>query len=586
MMTGMLEGDDLQPVGWRGRWVARRAGAGTRRARLVTQPAPAPTGDAGRGAALAAGRVALAGARPIDADGRSLWDLPAPSRAFEMARQRFDWLDDLAALGTGPARARARDWVAAWFTRQGHGHGPGWTLPLVAARMDRLVVHADWLVAGTAALPRARLERALARHLVVARARLATLPDGAAGLVCAARLVTAAARLQGGDAVLARAQDALDRLARAQIDPDGGVADRCPETLAVMVCHMAEAAQALADAGLGPHPEHARALGRAAPVLRALRHADGGLARFHGGGAGPVARIDAGLAVLRGTGAVSAARRAAPPTLPMGYARLARGPVTVIADMAAPPAAAAPATAHAGTLGFEMTVARAPLIVSIGSGAGFGPDWQDAARQTASHATLVLGGRSSATLAATRDGTVLRDAPTDVETDPHPDAPDTHVAGAHNGYGPAFGLIHARRLDLSLAGDLLSGEDLISAVTDADRRRFAGVAGGVAFAVRFHLHPDVDSQLDPATGAVTLRLARRETWMFTHDGGATIRLDPSVYLEKTRPEPVACRQIVLAGRITEPTFTLRWRLTRDRATPAFAPRDRTAPETRTEDQGP
>lgn len=572
-MTGMMGAEELPPLGWRDRWAARRAGYATRRAALVTQPPAATTGDAGAGAALVAGRVALAGARPVDAAGRALWDLPAPTRAFEAARQRFDWLDDLAALGTGPARALARDWVTDWFTRQGHGRGPGWTLPLVSARLDRLVVHAGWLLAGRDAVPRGRMERALARHLIVARARMGTLPEGAAGLVCAARLVAAAARLQGGDAVLARAQDALDRLARAQVDPQGGVADRNPETLALILCQMAEAAQALADAGLGPHPEHARALGRGAPVLRALRHADGGLARFHGGGAGQVARIDAALASLRGTGAVSSARRAPPPALPMGYARLARGPVTVIADMAAPPEAS-PGTAHAGTLAFEMTVGGAPLIVSIGSGAGFGPDWQEAARQTASHSTLVLGGRSLATLAPGRGGTVLRDGPTEVETDLHPDVPDCHVVGAHNGYGPAFGLVHARRLDLSLAGDELAGEDLISAVSAADRARFAGIAGGVAFALRFHLHPDVKADLDPDSGSVTLRLPGRDVWHFSHDGGATIRLDPGVYLEKTRPEPATGRQIVLAGRIAAPALTLRWRLTRDRATPAFAPRNR------------
>jgi len=575
----MRSAEDLPPVGWRDRWAARRAGYATRRAALVTQSPAATTGDAGAGAMLVAGRVVLGGGRPVDTDGRALWDLPAPTRAFEAARQRFDWLDDLAALGSGPARALARDWVTGWFTRQGHGRGPGWTLPVLAARLDRLVAHGGWLLAGRDAVPRGRMERALSRHLTVARARMATLPQGPDGLVCAARLVAAAARLQGGDAVLAQAQDALDRLARTLVDPQGGVADRCPETLALMLCHMAEAAQALADAGLGPHPEHARAMGRGAPVLRALRHADGGLARFHGGGAGPVARVDAALAVLRGTGAVSSTRRAAVPDLPMGYARLARGPVTVIADMAAPPDAT-PDTAHAGTLGFEMTVGRTPLIVSIGSGTGFGPDWQEAARQTASHSTLVLGGQSLATLAAGRGGTLLRDGPTEVEAEPQPDAPDCHVTGAHNGYGPAFGLVHARRLDLSLAGDALAGEEFVSAVTAADRARFAGIAGGVAFALRFHLHPDVDAYLDPPSGSVALRLPGRDLWHFSHDGAATIRLDPGVYLENTRREPATCRQIVLAGRLAAPALTLRWRLTRDRATPAFVP------ETRNEDPTP
>jgi uncharacterized heparinase superfamily protein len=584
-MAGMMDAADLPTVGWRDRWTARRAGYATRRARLVTHPPPATTGSAAAGAALVAGRVALGGGRPVEKSGRKLWDVPAPTRAFEAARQRFDWLDDLAALGTGPARALARDWVTDWFTRQGHGRGPGWTLPLIAARLDRLVAHASWLLAGTEAVPQARMERALARHLIVARARIGTLSQGPDGMICVARLVAAAARLQGGDAVLARAQDALDRLARALVDPQGGVADRNPETLARMICHMADAAQALADAGLGPHPEHARALGRGAPVLRALRHADGGLARFHGGSAGSTARIDAALAALRGTGAVSSVRRMQPSTLPMGYARLARGPVTVIADAAAPPEAAR-ASAHAGTLAFEMTDGQAPLIVNIGSGAGFGPDWQEAARQTASHSTLVLGGRSLATLAPGRGGTILRDGPSEVETDMQADAPACHVVAAHNGYGPVFGLIHARRLDLSLAGDMLSGEDLVSAVTDADLDRFAGIAGGVGFALRFHLHPAVKADLDPDGGFVTLRLPGRGIWHFTYEGSATIRLDPGVYLEKTRPEPASCRQIVLAGRITAPPLTLRWRLTRDGTMTATLPRDGAVPESRDEDHDP
>jgi hypothetical protein len=70
-------------------------------------------------------------------------------------------------------------------------------------------------------------------------------------------------------------------------------------------------------------------------------------------------------------------------------------------------------------------------------------------------------------------------------------------------------------------------------------------------------------------------------WRFTHAGPCTIRLDPSVYLENTRPEPIASRQIVLAGRATHPATTLRWRLARDRATPAFTPggQGRSDPET-------
>ena len=55
------------------------------------------------------------------------------------------------------------------------------------------------------------------------------------------------------------------------------------------------AAQALAEAGILRRPTLA-AMERIAPTLRALRHADGGLARFHGGGRGAEGRLDQALA--------------------------------------------------------------------------------------------------------------------------------------------------------------------------------------------------------------------------------------------------------------------------------------------------
>lgn len=56
------------------------------------------------------------------------------------------------------------------------------------------------------------------------------------------------------------------------------------------------AAQALTDAGRHLPAAHLEAIARIAPTLRALRHADGGLARFHGGGRGLEGRLDLALA--------------------------------------------------------------------------------------------------------------------------------------------------------------------------------------------------------------------------------------------------------------------------------------------------
>ena len=54
---------------------------------------------------------------------------------------------------------------------------------------------------------------------------------------------------------------------------------------------------------------------------------------------------------------------------------------------------------------------------------------------------------------------------------------------------------------------------------------------GIRYAVRFHLHPEVDAELDMGGSAVSLALRSGEIWVFRHDGAAELTLEPSVYLE-------------------------------------------------------
>ena len=182
-----------------------------------------------------------------------------------------------------------------------------------------------------------------------------------------------------------------------------------------------------------PVPEEVRsALERIAPTLRALRHSDGGLARFHGGGRGVEGRLDAALAS-------SGIRTPAGNTLHMGYARMNEGRLSLIIDASAPPVGAASANGHASTLAFELTSGRRSLIVNCGSGKSFGVEWRRAGRATPSHSTLCIEGYSSTRLAApTRIlGTVLDELeapPTEVFCQLS-DLPDGKRAElSHNGY--------------------------------------------------------------------------------------------------------------------------------------------------------
>ncbi len=226
--------------------------------------------------------------------------------------------------------------------------------------------------------------------------------------------------------------------------------------------------------------------------------------------------------------------------------------------------------AHASTLGFELTSGRRPLVVSCGSGRSFGAEWRQAGRATASHSTLALDGFSSSRLDAREQA--LADRANVTLFRQGDDATGVHLHLAHDGWVATHGLTHRRDLHLSANGRTLTGADTLIAEGHANNLRFErlltrGGLTGVAFALRFHLHPDVDATLDMGGAAVSLVLKSSEIWVFRHDGHARLSLEPSVYLEAGRLKPRPSRQIVLSGRAIGIETRLGWTLAKAQDTP-------------------
>ncbi|MEP5154309.1 heparinase II/III-family protein, partial [Planktotalea sp.] len=89
---------------------------------------------------------------------------------------------------------------------------------------------------------------------------------------------------------------------------------------------------------------------------------------------------------------------------------------------------------------------------------------------------------------------------------------------------------------------------------------------GVAFTIRFHLHPEVDAALDMGGTAVSMAQKSGELWVFRHDGVAKLGLEPSLFLEKGRLQPRATKQIVLTGRAMDYATRIRWSLAKTQDT--------------------
>ena len=535
---------------------------------FLRRPEPKAIGHAGRGEQILGGTLHLGG---LSLTGDFFATEVPASVAAEL--HGFGWLDDLAAVGSPRARAAAQQHVLRWLGRHRLPRvgTVEWSPPVAGRRVLRWIFHAGMILPG---LDRDGAEpyfRSLDRHLAHLHAGWHGAPDGLARLEALAGLAIGAMSLRdrqdmAGPALVALAEEA-DAMGLATL-----CESRAPETLLEAMALLVWSREIAVETGLEPPPELGGMIAAIAPVLRALRHADGALPSFHGGGRGAAGRLDRCLRAAEG---------AALPVhgLAMGFARMARGRSTLILDAAPPPGGPAATRAHASTLAFELTVARQPLIVNCGPGDGFGPLWARASRATACHSALCLEGLSSSRLNPNRhegEPDILTERPdlvwagdcdaagnlVSADCGP-PHAPDpAHLLAGHDGWLASHGLSHLRELWLSPDGAGLRGEDSLAALDASAQARLDALrpAEGLAFQIRFHLHPDIDAR--PDGDGIALALPGGDRWRFAHDGVGALALEPSCLLDRALAEPRPSRQIVLSARLLGRAIQIGWTLAR------------------------
>lgn len=553
--------------GWRARLAVWRAARGPMAQGFTSAPEPRSIGLFARGRQLVAGNYLFAG-HLVEAPGQGLWDIPPPDADFAAELQGFVWLDDLAALGDAAARQRAQAWTHDWIARFGKGKGPGWTPNLTGRRVIRWIHHALFLLNGADRAATDAYYTALTVQTRYLGRHWAKAAPGLPRFEALTGLTYAGLSLLGMDALVSPAVAALAEESRREVDSAGGIATRNPEELLEVFTLLNWAARVLTESGRPVPAEHLAAIERIAPTLRSLRHADGSLGRFHGGGKGAEGRLDQALA---NAGVKPPPHKGHSRAPAMGFVRLSAGRTSILLDAAAPPGGRAGASAHASTLAFEVTSGRRPLVVNCGSGAPFGTEWRLAGRATPSHSTLGIDGVSSSRFGSGH-GDVLEERANVLTLRQHSTEAGDALHAAHDGWALTHGLTHARDLALSIDGRHIAGVDTLIALNPQGKRRFEQVLTatglqGVAFSVRFHLHPDTDATLDMGGNAVSVALKSGEIWVFRHDSHAKLSLEPSVYLEKGRLKPRATKQIILSGFAAQIETRIGWTLAKAQDTP-------------------
>lgn len=505
---------------------------------------------------ILAGRFVLVGQALETGKRGDPWRTAAPSRAFAVALHRFDWLPSLLAAGD---RGAAEAWrlVREWKAVFGVWSPFAWGREVLARRVFNLACGARALSLAGGNEAEAWLADLLARQ---AR-HLLRLPDDrgwAAGHTAAAAVAGAALAGAAGEAVLKRALPRLDRALERTVLPDGCHAGRSPEATLLLLLDLVTLDAALAERGLPPSDALVRALDRLAQAVRFFTGPDGRLAAFQGGEGLDRRWI---LAALAGR-----EEGATPPALAYGGYHVLQGPtLEVVIDAAVPAQGVFGTSACSQPLALEAAAGPDRLIVNGGW------SWREGDLQgfrlEAAASTASLGdgsileplhGRAAELMGARLAGPAFLVGATRTEEETA-----TLLELQHDGWLPAYGLIHGRTLYLDPVADALTGEDRFTPAPGARPR-----VAAVPYAVRFHLDPSVQVSRARDKKSVLLKGPSERGWWLRHDAGEA-DVEPSTVFQDGAPRRT--QQIVLRGVARTDTDTrVRWKLAPADATRPFA----------------
>jgi len=460
---------------------------------------------------------------------------------------RFSFLADLAALASEEGGRAARELTADWLKRFERIEDVAWRPDVTGDRLYAWIAFYEFLAAGPGD---AALRQALLQSLARQMRHLARAWRHASGL---ARLRALRGLVAGAAAVedkrrLGRAREFLARECKIQVLPDGGHPSRSPFAVLAALSTLIEARDALQAASAEIPAALLSAIDRAAPLLRFFRHGDGKLALFNGSSEGNAATVERVLQRSQ-----SGAKP--PPRAPyMGYERLQAGESLVILDCGTIPPRSWDENAHAGSLALEMSVGTERILVNCGArlrveNRAEMDRWRAAMRATAAHSTLILADTSSAEIGP--DGHFVGPAFA-AASKRSAENGGQYVWASHDGYRAAFGLSHSREIYLSGDGGDLRGEDRLEPAGPGNPGR--------GFAIRFHLHPEIQASVDASGEGVNLRLPGGGSWRFKASGAA-LNLAESVYLGTGFLR--RGQQVILSGFAGPDGVSVKWGMRRE-----------------------
>ncbi|MFM7084044.1 MAG: heparinase II/III family protein [Hyphomicrobium sp.] len=522
----------------------------TRFRNLVIAPQDLRPRDSSFWKELCNGHIGLAGS-VLSIGEKSPLDISPPSEMWARSFYGFDWLRHLEASGDPKACQYARAITLDWINRFPPDSDLAWEPAVIARRVISWISHAHFLLDGAKVETYEAITSSLSKQLMLLSGCWKDGPDGYPRLLSLIALVLADLCVEGHEIHLRKVESAFASEIAQQIFEDGSHISRNPSVLLEILLDLLPVRQCFVARGRNPPLELSQSIGRMISFLKFMKLGDGKISRFNGHSTVCLASLATVLAYDEHPGivAISAAQS--------GYVRLARGATVIVADSGKSPPLEFSSEASAGCLSFEMSVGKHLLFVNGGCAAQMEPKWRSLARSTANHNSLCLAETSSAKLLRNSRfealiGGVPITGPHHVHTKIEDLNGDIVWKAFHDGYEPRFGYIHVREMSVSASGACISGLDRLIASPENPPTTF-----NLAFAIHFHLHPEVKCRLGSKSLSAEILLPEGQVWLFTVEG-ASLSVEDSLYLAESSG-PRKSLQFVLRG-LSEEKTDVRWKI--------------------------
>jgi uncharacterized heparinase superfamily protein len=473
-------------------------------------------------------------------EGRSVFDVVPPNASWARELHGFGWLRHFYAAGHVAAQDYALALIADWIRVHGRSsNGMIWEPAVAARRMMSWIVNAPLILDGIDQKTYDATTDCLADHFVYLSATWRDAPEGQQRLETLTALLTGALCIAGHDHNLEPLGVALKAELDKQILSDGGHVTRNPGVLIELLLDFLPLRQCFVTRERKLPDGFDDAVKRMLKMVQFMRLGDGRLGRFNGMSAHMIDVLSTVLAYDdRPHQKLASADQSK-------YLRLERGPLIILMDAGCPPELEFAGLAHAGCLSIEVSSGAHAIFVNGGAPVSANDEWTAAARATASHNTVCLGGKSSSRLVRNERLEALIcgvpiSGPAGVHCSYREIDGGLEAEAFHDGYFNRFKLLHRRRLEVGASGKRFVGIDRLG-----PQRGQLRLPQDVPFAIHFHLDAGVECLPGQASGEVILKLGDGQRWRFNAAGAALTIEDSVHYAEITGPRPSL--QIVLRG---------------------------------------